>query len=412
VRATLRRYREVLEIRAFRRVWIAWSISRLGDGVHEIALVLLIWRLTGSAALMATVAICSMLPNLALALIGGTWADRHDRKRVMVYCDAARGILVLSIPVLYHTGGLNLVTICAVAFLAGALETFFSPAQFAAILPLVGPERVQSAQALMQMTGRMARIVGPSLGGAVFALVGAIAPFLLNSASFLTSAALLAGIPSVPGGPSRDRRALPSAIVDGLQYIRRTRELTVLLAMAFLLNLGGAPLGIILPFYVNALRLETHAYGYMMAIISAGMIVGFWHAGGKPVRGRDTILFALAVGGTFTLLPASLLLGAPLSWAVAAALLLSLGLLIGNVNVRVSAMMQRVVQDEYRGRVGSVGRMFSLAATPVSLAVFGPLIDAWGPTCAFLLCGALVLLAGIPFIGGPVWRIAFDDPSA
>jgi len=412
MREALRRYQEVLGIADFRRLWISWSISRLGDGVHEIALVLLIWQLTGSAALMATVAICSMLPNLALALIGGTWADRHDRKRIMVWCDAARGLLVLSIPALYYTGGLSPIIICAIAFFAGALETFFSPAQFAALLPLVGHERIQSAQALMQMTGRIARIVGPSLGGAIFGLLGVLAPFLMNSASFIASALFLAGIRSALGTGDREGKAIASAMADGLRYIRRTRVLAVLLVMALLLNLGGAPLGIILPFYARALGLETHAYGYMMALISAGMIAGFWYAGGKPVRGRDTILLALMVGAAFGLLPAALLLSAPLAWIIASALLLLLGLLIGNVNVRVSAIMQRVIRDEYRGRVGSVGRMFSLIATPVSLAIFGPLIDAWGPACALLLCAALVILAGIPFIGGCVWKTAFDDPVA
>jgi len=179
-----RKYRTALQRPQFLQLWLSWGLSRLGDGVHEIALVLLVWQLTGSATLMAAVAICSMIPNIVFAFVGGAVADRFDRKRIMVLCEAGRSVLVFTLVPLYLVGWINSFWICAFAILSSILETFFAPAQFAMIPAAVGSENVQAAQGLMQATSRMAMIAGPAIGATIFGLIGPSMPFLLNAASF------------------------------------------------------------------------------------------------------------------------------------------------------------------------------------------------------------------------------------
>ncbi|MFC2108348.1 MFS transporter [Candidatus Bipolaricaulota bacterium] len=397
-------YEAVLRRPQFRRLWLSWTLSRLGDGIHEVALILLVWQLTGSASLMAVVAICSMVPSIALAFVGGAFADRYDRKRIMVFCDAGRGILVLGLVPLYLVGWLNPVAICAFAFLASSLETFFTPAQFAAIPATAGSENVQTAQALIQATSRLTQIIGPALGAALFGLVGAALPFAANAASFSLSAIVLSKIVLPDMSAQQGNRRLTQDMRAGFAYVRDNQAVMILLVMALLLNFGGAPLGIILPIFSEVLNSSAHAFGYMMAMMSAGMVLGFWQAGTASVTGKLVVLLSVFVGLAFIALSSTLLLPRAVGQVVAYLIIFVLGVLMGMVNVRIGAIMQLATDPAYLGRVGSVGRMFSLIASPLSLALFGPLVDFQGPGLALLICGFLIMLAGIPFIGSSMWR--------
>ena len=411
MRSPLAPYATILSRPHFLRLWLSWSLSRLGDGIHEIALVLLVWQLTGSAALMATVAICSMAPNIVLAFVGGAFADRFDKKRIMVFCDAGRSILVLALIATYLSGWLNACWICVFAVLSSALETFFAPAQFAAIPATAGLENVQAAQGLMQSTSRMTMIAGPAIGAAIFGLAGPSVPFLANAVSFALSALVLSRVRLPESTSAPTSTPLTQDIRAGLSYVCGNRVILILLLMALFMNIGGAPLGIVLPVFSERLSSSAHMYGYMMAIMSAGMVLGFWQAGAASIRGWVAIVLASLVGLSFVALASSLWLPGIVSTVFAFAAIFVSGILMGMANVRIGALMQRATDPEYLGRVGSIGRMISLVASPLSLAAFGTLVDAKGPGLVLTLCGFLIILAGVPFVGSPLWHYRASSES-
>jgi len=221
---------------------------------------------------------------------------------------------------------------------------------------------------------------------------------------FAVSALVLSRISISDTSATRTSQNLALDIRDGLTYILKHRVILVLLAMALLMNLGGAPLGIILPVFSEWLGSSAHAYGYMMAALSAGMVLGFWQAGAASARGSVAIVLSASVGTLFVVLASVLWLPPTIGLIVAFAILVLAGFLMGTANVRIATIMQLATDADYLGRVGSVGRMISLVASPLSLAAFGPLVDGKGPGFALLVSGLVILLAGLPFVGSSVWQ--------
>ena len=404
----LDKYQTILQRKPFRYLWYSRTISRFGDGVHEIALVLLVFALTGSATMMATVAICSLIPNILFSLFGGTWADKHNRKITMIFCSTARGALIIMLLLFYQMGLLTVTLICIIAFLSSILESFFSPAEFAVIPEVAGMENIQSAQALFEMSGRVVMIISLAVGGAIYGFFGVWAAFLIDSVSFFISAILISRISlALPAPVDRSKSNALGDIKEGLRYIYSNNILLTIFIMALLTNFGGAPLGIILPMYTADLSLSSGMYGYMMATLSMGMVVGFWIMGGRNTRGKDVILYSVLVGIFFILLFIPLLFKGYAGGGMALIFIFFGAIAIGMSNVPLSTIMQKATIDEFRGRVGSVGRMLSLISAPLSLAIFGPLTDKLGPGKVLVICGLLIVMCTIPFIKSNLWKIEY-----
>ena len=130
--------RDLLRIPDFRRVFVAQGISDIGDGMTHLALFLLVLDLTGSTAAIALMSILVALPPVTMGLFAGAWADRLDRRRIMVVSHTARALVVATMVLVASRDGLPL--LLALACLQAVIGTFFSPAR-TAMIPRVVPDR-------------------------------------------------------------------------------------------------------------------------------------------------------------------------------------------------------------------------------------------------------------------------------
>ena len=173
---------------AFRRLWLAQTVSLLGDFVALFAVqVAIVFRLHGSASDMASVFIASLAPSVVLGPVAGMFADRWDPRRTMIVSDLARGVLVLLLAY-----AVTLPQVCAISFAVSCFSSFFAPARAITLPLLVAPDRLLAANTRMQQSMQVVRIASPAVASALVAAFGERICYVADSATFFCSALLLA----------------------------------------------------------------------------------------------------------------------------------------------------------------------------------------------------------------------------
>lgn len=204
--------------RPFRALWCARSISFLGDSLGLVTLLLYVADTTGQAL---AVALLLLVGDFAPALLGpftGVLSDRFDLKRVMVACDLAQGLLVALIALTLP----SLPLLLALVGLRAVAGQVFQPASRAAVPFLVRDRDLEGANSAIGFGTNGSEALGPLLAAALLPVIGAQGVLLVDSATFLISAALLASLPSVPPAPTEEgtRSSFLLEARAGLGYIR------------------------------------------------------------------------------------------------------------------------------------------------------------------------------------------------
>ena len=182
--------RDVLRLPAFRRLWLAQAISDVGDGLTLLTLMLLVNQMTSSTLALAAVAIALAVPPLTIGLVAGTYADRFDRRRIMIGADVLRSIVVLGF-VLVATADLVPVLI-GLAFVQATVGTFFTPARGALMPRAVPASGLLAANSISQATRVIAGVIGAALAGLIVGVAGVTWPaFVLDALTFLASAVIM-----------------------------------------------------------------------------------------------------------------------------------------------------------------------------------------------------------------------------
>jgi MFS family permease len=221
--------RLVRENRNFRNLWCAQIVSELGDWFYTVALYSLLLQLTGRASSVALALVVQVLPQTVVSPLTGVVNDRVSRKRVMIMADVARFGIVLAMLLVRSRSMVWLVY--PLLFLETVMWAFFEPARNAVIPNISEKEDVILANTLSSTTWSLNLMIGAALGGAVAALLGRDAVFVINGLSFLVSALFIARMKFVEphaeaASPLRLRELVDhSPIVEGMRYVRADRRL-------------------------------------------------------------------------------------------------------------------------------------------------------------------------------------------
>lgn len=431
--------RSLLRERGFAALWLAQLVSRIGDSIHEIALIWIVFEVTGDARLIAVVALASFVPNLLVSIPAGVLVDRLNRKYVLVGAEAVRGLVVLAIP-LVGEGPYLVPVVVTVALLASTMEAFFGPAQQAILPRLVDRADLDAANSLNNLTLSTSRLFYV-VGGVVVGLGGSFLAFYINSATFVFAALVLLVVPTAAGRPVADREptaetgtdpaleAAPSTTaidtadtsvlaeaLDGLRFIRGNPALVAVILMGVFVDFAFVPLVVVLPVFAAAVLGGGGAvYGFLLGAFFAGTLVGnllvgsvreFMDAHRGPVMVGATVCTGLGIAFA-AWLPG--VVAVPLVAALAG--LAFAGLCNPFINVPLTTYTQAVVPDEKRGKVFSVMRVGITGAAPIGIALAGPLVDSFGPVPVLLGMSAIVILAGISGLFTPLIRIGSIDPN-
>lgn len=223
----------------FWKFWAGQTLSKLGSSFTGFALPLLIFKLTGSSLALALTITAISLPYLLLGLVIGAWADRVDRKRLMIVTDITRALIIASLPCAALLGLLSVWWIYTVAFLQSTLSICFDAANFAAIPSLARQEDLITANGRIQAGYSTANVVGPLLGGLLILVIPLTVLFIIDAASFLLSAASLLFIRSSFQSTSDEPEpptSLRQDVVEGLRYVLKHPILSWLTLLLLLVN--------------------------------------------------------------------------------------------------------------------------------------------------------------------------------
>ncbi len=402
--------RDLLRLPDFRRLYLAQTISDVGDGMTYLALFLLVLDQTGSTAALALMSILVALPPVTIGLFAGAWADRSDRRRIMVVSDSLRAVVVLGLVPAALAGAVPVVFLLAV--IQAVIGTFFSPARTALVPRVVPTEGLLAANSLGQMTRMIAGVVGAGVTGVIAGVAGVTWPvFVADAATFLLSVLLVLGVSRELGKPeaattaSIAARGMGGAVLDGLRLIARSAPLVAALGGVAVTMLGiGAINVLFIPFLVGELAASPVWAGPIEAaqtiamVISGGLLAGMAGRLGVPRLFVGGLVGLSLCVGLLAIVPGPLFL-----------LLVTFG--AGAFTMPVQATTMTIVQssttDGTRGRVAGALNAAIQTASIGSMAAAGILADVIGIRWVFALGGAVTLVAAVT-----AWALFRRAPAA
>jgi MFS family permease len=394
---------DLLRLRNFRRVFLAQSVSVFGDGITPIALTFAVLDLTGSGTDLGLVLAAQALPLAGLALVGGVWADRLPRERVMIASDLARAAVQGTTAALLLSGAAEVWMLAALAAMHGAAEAFFRPAAGALLPQIVPGPSLQKANALMGMSDNFGWMVGPAVAGVLVAVIGSGGAIAVDAATFAISAAFLTGLRVPALTVTRAATNFVAELREGWQEVRsRTWLWVMLLRVCLVLCIVVAPFQVLGPMGLREQGYTPAAWGWITAVFSLGMILG--GAVALRYRPKRPMVTVTLMGATTVASPLTLALGGgPVALgAVQGVRGIAVGVLVAVWNTA----LQSEVQDEALGRVVAWDWMASMALWPVGLAVAGPLAEWFGVTTTSWISAGLGAVAALWVLGvRDVWRM-------
>jgi MFS family permease len=384
-----------LRHRNFRLFFTGQLVSLIGTWMQSVAQSWLVYRMTGSALLLGTIAFLGQFPVLVLAPVGGIVADRRGRHGVVISTQVTSMILAFVLAALTLSGTVRVWEVGLLAALGGVVSAFDIPARQAFIVEMVGREDLPNAIALNSSMFNGARVLGPAVAGVMVAIVGEGWCFLINGISFLAVIAglLMMRLPEHPHAvlspsPARD-------VIEGFRYAWDTVPIRALLLLLGVISLWGMPYTVLMPIFADrVLDGGPRALGLLMGATGVGALAGaLTLAARTSVRGlgRWAALAAACFGTTLVLFSASRSL--VLSEAVLVLVGFSMMVQLASSNT----LIQSMVPDRLRGRMMSLYSMMYMGMSPFGALLAGALAHRVGAPGAVATGGALCVLAAALF---------------
>ena len=381
--------------RDFRWLFLSQTISTTGDRIVLVALALLVTERTGSTADLGLVLGAYTLAHVSFVLLGGVWADRLPRHRIMFSTDLIRGGLHALLAVLILADVVTIWQLIAIEALFGMAEAFFRPA-FSGLVPQTVPEElIQEANALNNLTQTIAEFAGPAIATALVLTVGTGAAFGVDAATFFVSAALLTLVRPRERGEPAPRAPWRRELREGFEEVRSRTWVWVTIAVFSFQLLGAfAPYVVLGPTVAEEQYGDAALYGWLAASVGFGTALGSllalrWRPARPLVAG---ILLVLP----FCLLLTAFAIGIPLAVALPLGMLTGIGVALFGVWWQTA--LARRIPPRALSRVTSYDWLGSLALLPVGYVLVGVLAEQVGATEVMAVGGVLaasVLLLGL-----------------
>ena len=343
--------------RDFRQLWLGQVVSQMGDWFNTIALYTIVLDLTGSGRAVGLVLVARFLPSVIVGPASGVLADRFSRRSIMIISDVARAVVVLGFLLVRSRDQLWLVYALTVMQLL--CSTFFEPARTAAIPSIVAPRDLINANAISSATWSAMLTLGAAIGGLITGWVGTDAAFVLDSLTYLLSAALIMTMRLPERAPREKKRlTISSALgltqtLEGMSYVKKRPRVFALMMVKPAWGVGGGILALLAVFGEKVFpvgRSAATGIGVLYAARGIGTAIGPLAArrlsGETRKRMQSAIGISFLIAGIFYMA-----FGGATSYifAIFALVIAHTG---GSVLwVYSTVLLQQTVEDDFRGRV-------------------------------------------------------------
>lgn len=381
------------------------AVSSLGTYMYNFAIGLFVLKLTGSGASFALAILFGMVPRIILSPFAGALADKLDRKKMVVVMDFMSGLLMLGVFLLTRFTELSLPIVYFSSAMLTIFNTFFGVSLGASVPNLVDEKRLMKINSFRSTIDSSTSLVGPLLGGIVYGAIGIQYFLLLNGISFICSGIsemfIDFNIYKRPVNHSIKSQSMLASMKEGISYLKEHKLIKGIMKYVLFLNFIAMSLTISLPFTsVEVLKASPQEYGIIQMGFPLGMLImsilyGIFKKDHEKIfqkTAKNTLLF----GVIFMMfgLPSS-----PIMMSFSRLINLStigvisfiMGTVIIAINIPLQVMMQKSIDDQYRGRVGGVISMAAQSISPLGLIIFGFMIDHMSSYLLPVISGIMII---------------------
>jgi MFS family permease len=385
-----------LRHRNYRLFFFGQLVSVLGTWMETVAQSFLILQLTHSGAQLGLVTGARFAPMLLFGPAGGLFADRHDKRRVLLVTQALAGSVSAVFAICLATGSMRIWLVYVLAVCLGCVNVFDNPARQSFISEMVPPADLPNAVVLNSVAVNMARVFGAAAGGTVAAVLGLTLCFALNAVSFGAVMLSLTLMSIAALYPARRTLKQKGQVREGLRYVKDRPPILVPLVMIAVLGTLAWEFPVTLPLMANSVfhgwvfHNGAAAYGVMASVMGAGAVVGGLVAATRARPGPRSMCLAAIGWGTAILVAAV----AP-NMPVELASMVFVGYGSITFNSLAKTTLQLAAAPEMRGRVMSLWAIAWLGSTPIGGPIVGFIGEDAGPRWSLLVGGVAALLCGL-----------------
>jgi DHA3 family macrolide efflux protein-like MFS transporter len=371
------------------------SISLFGSSLVQFAIIWYITLKTGSGIMLTISTICGFVPQLLISLFAGVWADRYDRKKLIVVSDGLIACSTLLLAILFLSGMKEIWLLFVVSAVRSFGQGVQTPATNAMIPQIVPEDQLMRINGINQTINSIMLILSPAAGGAIFGLIGIEMVFFIDVITAAIGISVMLCIPIQVKAQS-DAPKSESVIQDimiGVRYIKKSTLIATIVIYCALLNILVTPAANLSPLLITRVfdeevwRLTVNEISFSIGTVFGGLIIAAW--GGFRNRLATSACSICAFGG-FTAL-----IGLTANFPIYIALIVASGIMVPILNSPTIALLQERVDNEMQGRVFSFLQIASSSAMPLGTLIFGLLSDYMNIQHLFVLTGVLLAVLGI-----------------
>ena len=380
-----------LRQRNYRLFFFGQLVSVAGTWMQTVAQSFVVLDLTHSGTQLGLTSAARFLPMFVFGPLGGVFADRMDRRRVLYVTQTLSGLLAGVFAVTVGTHSIRLWIVYLLALALGFVNVFDNPARQSFISEMVSAGDLPNAVTLNSVAMNMARVLGAALGGVIAAAIGLALCFTINALSFGAVLVSLAAMRSSELFPAKRVSRQKKQVRQGLRYVRNTPELLIPLLMIAVIGTLAWEFQVSLPLMASKVfHGGAASYGVMASVMGGGAVVGglISAARGRP---RARALCLAAVGWGIAILAAAVAPSLPLELAA----LVFVGYGSITFNSMAKTTLQLAAKPEMRGRVMALWALAWLGSTPIGGPIVGWAGQAFGARWALVIGGVAALACGV-----------------
>ena len=374
-------------------------VSLFGSSLVQCSISWHITLETQSGTMMTIAMVCGFLPTFLISPFAGVWADRYNRKRLIIFADALVAAATLGLAAAFWLGVRDVRLIFAVMAIRGFGQGIQQPAVSSMLPSLVPPEKLMRINSINSAAQSAMMLASPALAAALISFAPLERVFMIDIATAVIAIVILGlFVKLAPREKSAELAEKPNYLGDikqGLSYLSRNKIVKQLFTFSAAINIFSAPVAVLYAlqitrqFGADAWRLGFSDTAFAIGMLVGGLTLTAW--GGFKNK-HSTVSLGMVVMSVGTIM-----LGVVTSFSVYVALMVVIGAAMPMTNTPAMTLFQRNIDPDYMGRVFSLINMLSSLAMPLGLVVFGPLADIIGLNLLFILTGATLLVLSITF---------------
>lgn len=382
----------VFRNRNYRYLWTSSLFSFTGMQMQQVGRALLAWELTKSYGAVGLISLSFGLPMLLFSLVGGSLADRFEKRNLTISSQSATAFFAVVTAVMLVTGTITIEWLFVLGLGGGTAMALGMPARSPLMAQVVGPQNVMSAMAMSTAAMNVTRLFGPALAGVMVGMWNLESVYFLQSGLSTVSVLLLFFVPTGLGGASIVQRGnMFREIGNGLSYVAKDARLRQLNLSMFAVSFFAMPYVMLLAGFVHEdLGKGDAEFGYLQSVSGVGALVGSLGVATLTAFDRKTLIqWVAGICGGLGLVALAL---ASRSFGYTGALgaTLVLGLTLTAYQTLNTTLMMESSKPEFYGRVMSIN-MLSFSAMPLMAFPLGQVADSVGVTNMFIAQGVVVV---------------------